>query len=160
MRRLRCSPAMLVMLVSMFVATSGGAFAAGRALIPGSTIKPHSLPLSALTPAAIAALRGHEGPQGPIGPQGPPGGIDPSKIVLVTGQPAAVAPGTISGASVTCPSGSIALGGGGTTGGGKLVSQQPLVTGPGSSQPVGWAAIADNDTSMPVAVQVTAICMY
>jgi hypothetical protein len=160
MRPLRFSPSMLVGLLSLFVATSGGAFAAGQALIPGSSIKPHSIPLSALTPAAIAALRGQEGPQGPAGPQGPPGGSDPSKVFLVTGQPAEVAPGTISGASVSCPSGSIALGGGGTTGGGKLVSQQPLVTSPGSSQPVGWVATADNDTSIPVTVEATAICMY
>jgi len=58
-------PATAVSLAALFFAATGGAFAAGRALIPGSQIKPHSIPLSALTPAAVAALHGARGNSGP-----------------------------------------------------------------------------------------------
>jgi len=56
---------MVVALTALFLASTGGAFAAGGALISGSRIKAHSIPLSALTPAAIQALRGTVGPAGP-----------------------------------------------------------------------------------------------
>ena len=63
MRRVRCNPAMVVALISLFLASMGGVFAAGGALISGSRIKADSIPF-ALTPAAIRALRGKLDPQG------------------------------------------------------------------------------------------------
>ena len=63
MRSVRGNPAIVVALVALFLASTGGAFAAGGALISGSQIKAHSIPLSALTPAAIRALRGKLGPR-------------------------------------------------------------------------------------------------
>jgi hypothetical protein len=155
-RRSLRHPATAISLVALFISATGGAFAAGHALIPGSQIKPHSLPLSALTPGAIAALRGQRGPTGPQGPAGTNGTFDPSKVVRAIGDPVSVAPGQVMAATVACPPGAVAVGGGGSGGVARLTSL-PLVA-PGSSTPGGWAVIADNDSTVTVQAQATVVC--
>jgi hypothetical protein len=158
MQRARSNPAMVVALIALFLASTGGAFAAGGALISGSRIRAHSIPLSALTPAAIQALRGR---LGPAGPRGQPGtSFDPSKVTVVTGVSADVPPGQIAGATVACPAGAVALGGGGTVSAGRLASSLPtVVSGSDPSAPGGWAVIAVNDTTLTIEAAADAVCL-
>ena len=140
-----------------FLASTAGAFAAGGAFISGSRIRAHSIPLSALTPAAIRALRGRLGPAGPPGQPGT--SFDPSKVTVVTGISADVAPGQIAGATVACPAGAVALGGGGTVSAGRLASSLPTTAGPDSSPPGGWSVIAVNDTTLTIEAAADAVCL-
>jgi hypothetical protein len=73
---------MVVAIVALVVATTGGAVAAGRLLtganiangsLTGADVKDRSLGAADLTPAAVKSLKGQQGPAGPIGPQGPAG---------------------------------------------------------------------------------------
>jgi hypothetical protein len=147
---------MAVALIALFLASTGGAFAAG-AFISGSRIKAHSIPLSALTPAAIRALRGKLGPAGPPGQPG--ASFDPSKVTVVTGISADVPPGEIAGATVACPGSAVALGGGGTVSAGRLASSLPTVSGSDSSTPAGWSVVAVNDTTLTIVAAADAVCL-
>jgi hypothetical protein len=147
----------VVALVALFLASTGGAFAAGGALISGSQIKAHSIPLSALTPAAIRALRGKLGPPGPPGQPGT--SFDPSRVTVVTGISADVPPDQIAGATVACPAGAVALGGGGTVSEGRLASSLPTVSGSDSSAPGGWSVIAVNDTTLTIEAVADVVCL-
>ncbi len=145
MKRAYSNPAMVVAQIARFLSSTGGAFAAGGALISGSRIRAHSIPLSALTPAAITALRGK------LGPAGPPGtSFDPSRVTVVTGISADVPPGQIAGAAAACPAVAVALGGGGTVSAGRLASSLPTVSGSDLSAPGGWSVIAVNDTTLTI----------
>jgi hypothetical protein len=157
MKRACGNPAMVVALLALFLASTAGAFAAGGAFISGSRIRAHSIPLSALTPAAIRALRGRLGPAGPPGQPGT--SFDPSKVTVVTGISADVAPGQIAGATVACPAGAVALGGGGTVSAGRLASSLPTTAGPDSSPPGGWSVIAVNDTTLTIEAAADAVCL-
>jgi hypothetical protein len=154
MRHIRGNPAIMVALIALFLASTGGAFAAGGAFISGSRIKAHSIPLSAFTPAAIRALRGERGPAGPPGAS-----FDPSKVTVVTGTSADVPTGQIAGATVTCPEGAVALGGGGTVSAGRLASSLPTASGSDSSVPGGWSVIAVNDTTLTIEAAADVICL-
>ena len=158
MKRARGNPAMVVALIALFLASTGGAFAAGGAFISGSRIRAHSIPLSALTPAAIQALRGKLGPAGPPGQPGT--SFDPSKVTVVTGVSADVPPGQIAGATVACPAGAVAPGGGGTVSAGRLASSLPtVVSGSDPSAPGGWSVIAVNDTTLTIEAAADAVCL-
>jgi hypothetical protein len=157
MKRACGNPAMVVALLALFLASTAGAFAAGGAFISGSRIRAHSIPLSALTPAAIRVLRGRLGPAGPPGQPGT--SFDPSKVTVVTGISADVAPGQIAGATVACPAGAVALGGGGTVSAGRLASSLPTTAGPDSSPPGGWSVIAVNDTTLTIEAAADAVCL-
>ncbi len=157
MKRACGNPAMAVALIALFLALTGGAFAAGGAFISGSRIRAHSIPLSALTPAAIQALRGRLGPAGPPGQPGT--SFDPSKVTVVTGISADVPAGQIAGATVACPAGAVALGGGGTVSAGRLASSLPTTAGPDSSSPGGWSVIAVNDTTLTIEAAADAVCL-
>ena len=157
MKRAWGNPGMVVALIALFLASTGGAFAAGGAFISGSRIRAHSIPLSALTPAAIQALRGKLGPAGPPGEPGT--SFDPSKVTVVTGISADVPPGQIAGATVACPASAVALGGGGTVSAGRLASSLPTVSGSDSSTPAGWSVIAVNDTALTIEAAADAICL-
>jgi Collagen triple helix repeat (20 copies) len=77
---------MVVAIVAVILALTGGAFAAGK-LIDGSQIQNGSIPASKLTASAQKQLQGEEGPKGPkgakgatgdtgaVGPQGPKGDV-------------------------------------------------------------------------------------
>jgi hypothetical protein len=151
------NPVLVVALIALFLASTGGAFAAGATLISGSQIRAHSIPLSALTPAAIRALRGKLGPAGPPGKPGT--GFDPAKVTVVTGTPADVPAGQIAGATVGCPEGAIALGGGGTVSAGRLASSLPTASSSNSSTPGGWSVVAVNDTTLTIEAAADAICL-
>jgi hypothetical protein len=157
MKRACGNPAMVVALLALFLASTAGAFAAGGAFISGSRIRAHSIPLSALTPAAIQALRGRLGPAGPPGQPGT--SFDPSKVTVVTGISADVAPGQIAGATVACPAGAVALGGGGTVSAGRLASSLPTTAGPDWTPPGGWSVIAVNDTTLTIEAAADAVCL-
>ena len=157
MKRVRGNPVIVGVLIAFFLASTGGAFAAGATLISGSQIRAHSIPLSALTPAAIRALRGKLGPAGPPGKPGT--GFDPTKVTVVTGTPADVPAGQIAGATAACPEGAIALGGGGTVSAGRLASSLPTVSSPDSSKPGGWSVVAVNDTTLTIEAAADALCL-
>jgi hypothetical protein len=130
------SPAMVVALVALFVASSGGAYATSQALIGSPQIKNGSIELvdiSAKTKKALKGQRGPRGfsgangangtnglpgPQGPAGPQGltgangANGGFDPNKLNYVTGATFTLTPGTGNNTATSCPAGSKAIGGG------------------------------------------------
>lgn len=67
----RPSPALVIALIAMFLV--GGGTAVAGSTINGKSIKKKSIPLSALSPAAIKALKGGGGPAGPAGTPGPAG---------------------------------------------------------------------------------------
>ena len=89
--RLRPSPAMIVAVIALVVAASGGAMATGlltgrsikngsltgldikNGSITGNDVKARSLAASKLTPAAVASLRGQKGAPGAKGAQGSAG---------------------------------------------------------------------------------------
>lgn len=151
MKRHLASPAMIVALVALFSSLTGGAVASS--LISGKQIRDHTVPLSKLTPAAVASLKGRTGP---IGPAGPAGTFDASKVTRVVGDPVTVQPGEVASPSVSCPSGAVAVGGGGAAGIGR-VGQIPLVPA-GSTQPTGWAILVYNDTSVAVEARPAVVC--
>jgi hypothetical protein len=115
---------MIVALIALFVALSGGA-AAGTYLAANNAQKVSAA--SRGQAAAIAhltkklglspALRGPRGPRGPRGFRGPAGGFKTSNITYVAGavvHMCALGGGTcaIGSSTATCPSGKVALGGG------------------------------------------------
>ncbi len=119
MRGLR-HPATVIAAVALFVALGGSSLAAAS-FINGRHIKPHSIPTNRLTKKAIKALHGARGPQGAQGVQGVQGvqgiqGIQGtpgmSNYTVVTDTHSSASANQI-GASVACPSGTKALGGGG-----------------------------------------------
>ena len=110
----RPSPAVVLALLALMVALSSSAGAnpiawAAKA-ISGKSIARHSIPLSALSPAAVKALRGATGPRGLQGIQGVKGNAGATNVSVV-GQVCGPAPCTA--ATVVCPAGSHATGGGG-----------------------------------------------
>jgi hypothetical protein len=152
-------PATAISLVALFLGGTGGALAAREGLIPGSQIKPHSIPLSALMPAAVASLRGRVGPHGPAGidgTNGTNGTLDPSKVTRLVGDPVSVAPNSVGTASVQCAAGQIAIGGGGIGGIAGIGSMLPLVNATGT--PLGWAVVVSNLTTVTVSAQAIAVC--
>jgi Collagen triple helix repeat (20 copies) len=116
-------PATAVSVLALFVALGGTAYASG--LIRGSQIKNHTIAEAKLTKKAVKALRGQRGPRGPVGAtgasgptghqgpqglQGLPGTPGMSDYTVVTSTESADA--NFIGATVPCPSGTKALGGG------------------------------------------------
>jgi collagen triple helix repeat protein len=107
-------------------------------------------------PEGPAGPQGTQGPQGPQGPQGTQGPAGPSGVLgyeIVVGTPVAIASGAFATATVTCPAGKVALGGGGRTGAGApdLVDSYPNAGGGG------WTVQAFNatDTADTIAAHVT-----
>lgn len=76
MRNLRPTPAMLVAIIAVVLATAGGAVAASQ-LIDGRQIKKGTISAGKLTKAAKKQLRGHRGPKGATGAQGEAGPVGP-----------------------------------------------------------------------------------
>ncbi len=119
-RRLRApSPAFVISLIALFLALGGTSLAA-TSYIKGTHIQPHSIPKNRLTNRAIRGLKGDRGltglrgaigPQGTAGQKGNAGPPGMSDYTVVTSTNSAFANDI--GASVSCPSGTQALGGGG-----------------------------------------------
>jgi len=144
----RPSPAFVLALLALMVALSSSAGANPVAFLAqalnGKSIKKHSIPLSALSPAAVKALRGATGPPGV---KGDPGATNVSVVTQTCG------PAPCQTASVTCPAGAQATGGGGQTLGNQLMfqSRPSPQTGPST----GWE-VAGNAASGTAAGTVTA----
>ena len=116
-------PATAIAVLALFVALGGSSLAAAG-FIKGTHIKPHSIPKNRLTDSAIKALHGARGPRGAQGLQGVQGvqgmqgiqglqgtrGVSGYTVVTNTNSASA----NQIGASVACPSGTSALGGGGS----------------------------------------------
>ena len=160
-------PATVIAALALFVALGGSSLAAAS-FISGRHIKPHSIPRDRLTKSAIKALRGAMGPRGAQGQQGAQGVQGTQGIQGLQGTPGlsgyTVVTNTNSasanelGATVGCPSGTHALGGGGD------VLSGTSDVGPflNTSRPAngGWLvsysmAAAGN---FPLSVEVFAIC--
>lgn len=151
-------PATLISIVALFFSLSAGSagFAAGR-LIGSADIQDHSIQLRDISPAAIKALRGQHGPQGPPGPAGAPGTFSTADVTRATGATVEVAPGQVQTASVDCPQGQVAIGGGGAGGIAGLAASVPL-TATGSTTPLGWAVIVVNQTQVTVTESAFVVC--
>lgn len=151
-------PATTISLVALFLGGTGGAFAAS--IIDGHTIKAHSIPMSALAPRAVQALRGQQGiagPQGIQGVQGPAGAngtfaID--KVSVVLGPGITVNPGEVQTAQANCPSGSVAVGGGGSASIAGIDISKAI-----GSPPNAWYVATANQTSVPVTLQAQVVCV-
>lgn len=150
------TPSMVVAMIALAVALSGGAVAASNGLILGSSIKDHTVSASKLTPNALRFLHGKqgdqgiEGAQGVVGPPGPngsagaAGGFDPNKVSYVLGAVSSMASNTVLGFQAFCPSGTKAIGGGGQGSIGKLSVSE---AGGGGAY---WFIIVYNDTSITI----------
>lgn len=145
--------------------SSGGAYAASG-LISGKQIRNHSIAASKLTPSAIRHLHGLRGAtgatgatgaQGPIGPQGAPGGFGPSKVTQVAGSSVSVAAHSSGAAAALCPSGEVAISGGGVISNGILTGSFPYQPS-GDSYPVGWVVTVVNPQSSAENAAATVVC--
>jgi Collagen triple helix repeat (20 copies) len=135
----RPSAAMVVALVALFVALSGGAYATSQALIGSPQIKNGSIQLVDMSAKAKRALKGQRGPrgargatgtnglpgpQGAQGPQGPAGAtgaqgaagangtFDPAKVTVREGPTTAIPADDTSTLTAECLSGETAISGG------------------------------------------------
>lgn len=146
----RFSPALVVSMVALAVASTGTGYAA-RGLIGSADIKDHSIRLVDLSPATIAALHGAAGA---------PGGIDASKITINMGPipHVTVQPGTVGTAEADCPAGAVAISGGGYGSIAGLSSTGPT-TQAGVGYPVGWHVLVANQSPIPVDVFAYAVCV-
>jgi hypothetical protein len=133
----RPSPAFVLALLALIVALSSSAGADPVGIVAkavnGSSIKKHSIPLSALSPAAIKQLRA----------------AAPANVTVVTNT---CGPAPCSRATATCPAGTHATGGGGVAIGNQLLFEsQPSSLG----APTGWD-VAGGAATPPAQGTVTA----
>jgi hypothetical protein len=153
----RPSPALVVALLALTVALTSSAGANPVAFIAkalnGSSIKKHSIPLSALTPAAVKQLRGAVGPRGLRGATGAPGAPGATKLSEVA---QTCGPAPCQTATATCPAGSRATGGGGQAVGNQLLFEsRPDIPG---GTPTGWV-VAGGAATPPAEGTVTAFAV-
>lgn len=128
-----------VALLALFVALGGTAVAANNALVPRNSVGTAQLRNGAVTKTKIAkktlgALKGNRGSRGATGPKGPAtgpaggalagsypnptlaaGAVRASKLGTITtetGTSSPIPPNSSGGVSVSCPAGSVLIGGG------------------------------------------------
>lgn len=119
--------------------------------VNGKSIKKHSIPLSALSPAAVKQLRGATGPRGLQGVKGDSGATNLSVVSRTCG------PAPCQTASATCPAGTHATGGGGLTTGNQLLFESR--PSPQSGSPAGWEVAGGAATPPETGVVVAyAVC--
>ena len=162
----RITPAFVIAMLALFIALAGTATAGTAVLITGKQIKNGSIGVVDLSATAKRALKGQRGPQGPPGqqglsglqglqglqgPAGPAGGFNPAKISYVTGPTVTVAAGDIEWADAACPAGSKAVGGGYFASIAQVAADQTF----GGN---GWSVLINNDTSISLDVNATAVC--
>lgn len=142
---------------------STGTYAA-NSLINGHRIADHTIPASKLTARAAQSLhgqRGVTGPQGlpgPAGPQGVSGAFSISNVTTYIGANVTIAAGASGFASVACPTGQIAVGGGGEGNGATLTDSKPSPSI--STAPLAWIIAAKNETAGSVPVRAFVICVH
>jgi hypothetical protein len=159
----KISPAFVIATLALFLACTGGAYAAGS-LISGVKIKKHTIAENRLTKKAVRELRGHTGKTGKAGLQGVPGQVGQAGPAGPTGATGAgvansiMENGTASIVSIAgsttyfggtayafCPAGDPVLGGGATTntGGDFVSSSYPYSSASNTvdgTAPTGWVA--------------------
>jgi hypothetical protein len=144
----RPSPALIVAVCALIVALSSSAGANPIAflakVVNGQSIKKHSIPLSALSAAAVKQLRGATGPPGAKGDAG-------ATNVSVVSQTCGPAP--CQTVAVTCPAGTHAVGGGGLSIGNQLLFESRPAPQTGAS--TGWE-VAGGAADPPATGTVTA----
>jgi hypothetical protein len=176
----RPSPAMVVALIALFVALSGGAAAGtyvatkqlhGHASLQAaraSALSSRFARMSRLGPSRIVRpsrfdTREPRGPRGPRGPKGPPGGFTTANLAQVAGSTVhlcAFGGGdcAVGSAQVSCPAGKAVLGGGWIGDSpDPPISATVAYNGPTSAS--GWGVIMTNDTSATTAsYHAVAVC--
>jgi hypothetical protein len=161
--RSKLTYANVIATLALFLAMAGGtAFAAsqfGKETIGGRSIKKESIGPAKLNAAAKATLTGPKGAtgatgaSGPSGPQGPAGPAGATKIDVQVGPEA-------NGSEAHCPTGQVAVGGGGIAGNVEtfLWENAPLTGGnvaTSGGRPDGWIAAAEAEgTEEPVTAYV------
>jgi hypothetical protein len=169
----RPSPAMVVAMLALFIALAGTSYAAiklpansvGSKQIKANAVVSSKIKDGSLTrkdfaasqlPAGAQGLQGLPGAAGAPGAQGVQGPEGPPAVTAIdvvnSGAPLAPA------ASVSCPPGEIATGGGGISATGTLRASEPTLDGNGF--PVGWhAAAVGTDGTTPTPVTAWAVCV-
>lgn len=126
-----------VLTAAIVAAIVAAGSASAATLISGRSIRPGSIPLDRLSPAAIAKLGGS---------------FNAASLVRVAGPKTTVAPATPGAAIAMCPKGTVAVGGGGGSDYADLDSSEPS----GSRQ---WSATFYNyDQTLTATAQAFAIC--
>jgi hypothetical protein len=152
----RPSPALVLALLALMVAVSSSAGANPVAFVAkalnGTSIKKHSIPLSALSPAAVKQLRGARGATGPRGLPGAQGDSGATNLSVVS-HTCLPNPTSCSTASVACPAGTHATGGGGLAVGNQLLFES--LPAPQTGAPTGWD-VAGGAATPPATGSVTA----
>jgi Collagen triple helix repeat (20 copies) len=178
---LRPSPSMGVAFLALLVALGGTSYAiqalprnsVGNAQLKRNAVtsskvrnasllardfRPGQLPAGPQGPAGPTGPAGPRGPEGPRGltgergPEGPAGPPGPAGPTTVTALVSSVQSGM---ATVSCPAGQKATGGGGFSSNGFLVDSQP---DPATGTPTGWQAQAELANGLSANVQAYVVC--
>jgi hypothetical protein len=139
--------ALLALMVALSSSAGANPVAFVAKALSGASIKKHSIPLSALSPAAVKQLRGATGPAGLQGIKGDPGATNLSVVTQTC------APTPCTQAAAMCPAGTHVTGGGGLTGGNQLLFESRPA--PQSGAPTGWE-VAGGAATPPATGEVIA----
>jgi hypothetical protein len=168
MRPRRPSPALIVAICAVLLASTGTATAArlitGKQIrdgtITGADIKNRSIGLQDLSRTARKGITGARGPAGPAGPPGPAGPAGPAgppgpagvtSVVRVSSPPVSALPGEVVGARANCPAGTVVIG----TGFYASIARTGFVQSYGTFAGAAWA----NDSGITVTgLEVQALC--
>jgi hypothetical protein len=158
------SPALVLSVLALFVAFTGGAVAAVK--ITGKQVKDGSITGKDIKNDSLTGtdIKGQvEGPTGPRGATGPAGPAAPAASagrVTYRSANAPVAPGGDT-VSVSCPDGMVPTGGGVfvLTGDVTVDWERPAALRPGDDVPDSWQASVFNPNGEIVAVTLTVICV-
>jgi hypothetical protein len=170
--RARVTYANVVGTLALFVALGGTSYAAvtitGKNIrdntVTSADIKNKSLQTVDFSPGTlIAGPQGKQGLQGPAGPAGPAGAQGPAgpavRLVTADGAAVPVAPGASAVvASVDCPAGMFAIGGGGFTTNGTAVLTDSFQTSTAPAPGTSWIVVYRNDTATADTVSATVNC--
>jgi hypothetical protein len=146
------SPALVLAFLALLVALSSSAGANPVAFVAkavsGTSIKKHSIPVTALSPAAVKKLHGARGARGPRGLTGAKGAAGATNVNVVT---ASCGPAPCNHAIANCPAGARATGGGGLAVGNQLLFESRPVPQGGAAtgwEVAGGAAVPPNQGSV------------
>jgi|tagenome__1003787_1003787.scaffolds.fasta_scaffold20824716_1 hypothetical protein len=172
--RNRITYANVVGTLALFMALGGTSYAA--VTITGRNIKDNTVTSADIKNRSLQAVdfklgqlpagrQGLPGPRGPVGPTGAPGPQGPAgtaanvRIVTADGAAVAVAPATANVvASVNCPPGMFAVGGGGFTLNGNAVLTDSFQDSAAPAPATAWTVVYRNDTAAADTVNATVTC--
>lgn len=163
MKRLRRpSPALVLSVIAVFVAFTGGAVAAGK--ISGKQIKDGSLTgkdikNDSLTGSDIKGnVRGPEGPRGPAGPAGTGSGGSGGPAVSYRSAIAQIPADGMQPVFAVCPAGQVPTGGSYRAEPGLVVAYEQFGDF-ATDNPDSWMALVENPTEAPLTVGVQVACI-